>query len=269
MGIAPSNENYIEHLLALSEGLYELKAQFVHDRKSAEFLEIYEKPAPLVSVCVATANRPKLLVERCIASLLRQTYSNLQIVVVGDHCVDETEYELSKVKDSRVQFENLPERGPYPPFGQDRWFVAGSRPMNRALELSEGEFIAHLDDDDESVPDRIEKLVRLALEKRAEFLWHKLLMETASGIWQTRGGPDLVIGQVSTGSIFYHRYFRKIPWDVHAYRLSEPGDWNRIRKIKFLGPRLAFLDEPLLIHYREQATLAPFELQPNETTLDW
>ena len=68
--------------------------------------------------------------------------------------------------------------------------------------------------------------------------------------WATVG---LELGQVSTGSIFYHHYFARIPWDVHAYRLGEPGDWNRLRKIKLLRPHLNYVDEPLLYHHAERS----------------
>src|SRR5690349_20591388 len=41
---------------------------------------------PLVTVCVATFNRGRLLTERCIPSILGQTYRNLELIVVGDGC---------------------------------------------------------------------------------------------------------------------------------------------------------------------------------------
>jgi hypothetical protein len=35
--------------------------------------------------------------------------------------------------------------------------------------------------------------------------------------------------------------------------MNEPGDWNRLRKIKLLRPRLRFVDLPLIYHCVEQA----------------
>src|SRR5262249_1151961 len=44
---------------------------------------------PLVSVCVATYNRAGLLTERCLPSVLGQTYRRFELIVVGDGCTDE------------------------------------------------------------------------------------------------------------------------------------------------------------------------------------
>jgi hypothetical protein len=72
------------------------------------------------------------------------------------------------------------------------------------------------------------------------------------GEWRLIGDGRFAVGQITTGSIFYHRYFARIRWDPLAYRLDEPGDWNRLRKIKVLRPKLHFVPEPLLHHYRER-----------------
>ena len=45
---------------------------------------------PLVSVCVATYNRARLLIERSVPSVLQQTYKNFELIIVGDGCDDET-----------------------------------------------------------------------------------------------------------------------------------------------------------------------------------
>jgi glycosyltransferase involved in cell wall biosynthesis len=220
-------------------------------RETGEYRAAYTAVEPLVSVCVATMDRATLLLERSIASVLAQTYRNLQIIVVGDNCTDDTMQRLAALGDSRIQFVNLPERGPYPRPGRDRWYVAGTNAVNHALSLCKGQFITHLDDDDRMVPHRIETMLGAALQDRADFLWHSFRHENHDGSWMLRGKPGLECGQVTTGSIFYHRYFARLPWDVHAYRLGEPGDWNRVRKIRILRPRLRYVDEPLLHHHVE------------------
>jgi|NGEPerStandDraft_6_1074524.scaffolds.fasta_scaffold02801_5 glycosyltransferase involved in cell wall biosynthesis len=125
--------------------------------------------------------------------------------------------------------------------------------MNHALSLCEGQFITHLDDDDRMAPHRIETMLAAALQDRADFLWHSFMYENPDGTWKRLGNGRLELGQITTGSIFYHRYFARFPFDLRAYRLAEPGDWNRVRKIRVLRPRLRYVDEPLLYHYVEQS----------------
>src|SRR5262249_3071656 len=101
---------------------------------------------PLVSVCIPTYNRPRLLTERSITSVLAQTYTNLELIVVGDGCTDETEEAIAGIEDSRLRFVNLPTRGVYPSDPVRRWMVAGTPAINRALALAQGDYITHLDD---------------------------------------------------------------------------------------------------------------------------
>jgi glycosyltransferase involved in cell wall biosynthesis len=201
-------------------------------------------------------NRSELLIDRCLRSIMGQTYPNLQIVVVGDHCTDDTEYQIAQLRDERISFINLSERGPYPAPGRDRWCVAGTYAANEAIRLSEGAFVTHLDDDDIFVPDRLEALVQAAQEHEADFLWHPFWSETAEGHWVSIGDGRLALGQITTGAVFYHRSLGRIGWDPSAYRVGEPGDWNRFRKIKALRPRTHFVARPLTYHYRERAQVA-------------
>jgi hypothetical protein len=235
-------------------------------RETDAYRAAFATMEPLVSICVATMDRADLLLGRCIPSLLAQTYRNIQIVIVGDNCTDDTERRVAAVEDRRVQFLNLSERGPYPRPGTDRWYVAGSNAMNRALSLCEGQFVTHIDDDDAMVPGRIEILVSAAMQAKADFLWHPLWYQNFDGTWRRVGNGRLELSQVGTGSIFYHRYFARFPWDVRAYRLGEPGDWNRLRKIKMLRPRLHYVDEPLAYHHAEQH--APFAPREGERFLE-
>src|SRR5205807_3935973 len=95
-------------------------------RVTADYKSAFSGREPLVSICVATMNRSDLLIERCLTSLVNQSYRNIQIIVVGDHCTDDTGSRIAQLRDDRISFHNLPSRGPYPPPGIDRWRVAGT-----------------------------------------------------------------------------------------------------------------------------------------------
>lgn len=226
--------------------------RFQKDRVTPEFLSVYEKPAPLVSYCMATYNRGRLLAERALKSILSQDYPHIEVIVVGDCCTDDTEARIQAIGDGRVRFINLPERGRYPDDPNWRWMVAGTVPINCALSLARGDFITHLDDDDEHPKDRVAKIVSFVRESKAELVWHPFWREAFDGQWELKPCHQFKRYEVTTSSIFYHRWLARIPWDMNAYRYREPGDWNRLRKFKYLGVRAARYPEPFLRHYMER-----------------
>jgi glycosyltransferase involved in cell wall biosynthesis len=224
---------------------------YCRDRVSGAYLAHFTRQRPLVTVCVATYNRAELLVERCLKSILGQTYSNLEVIVVGDCCTDDTELRVAAIHDSRLRFRNLEERGRYPAEKELRWMVAGTTPLNLGLEMATGDFITHLDDDDAYQPERIEKLTEFIQRHQADIVWHPFWAESKRDRWEYRDCPLFRMGNLTTSSIFYHAWFKRIPWDVNAYRYREPGDWNRIRKFRYLGAKAVRFPEPLLRHYKE------------------
>lgn len=208
-------------------------------------------PRPLVTVTVSTYNRGRLLTERCIPSILAQTYENLDIVVVGDHCTDDTEERVSRIRDPRLRFYNLPERPIYPEELERRWMVAGTCATNKAYSMARGDCVTHLDDDDEYLPDRIEKLVSFATANGCDFVWHPFWWQQNDGGWLLRESESFACGQVTNSSVLYRSWFLKFPSDINSHMLLEPGDWNRFRKIKYIHPVCMRYPEPLLKHYRE------------------
>ena len=207
---------------------------------------------PLVSVCITTYNRAKLLTERSIPSVLKQTYGRLELIVVGDACTDDTEASVARIADPRLTFVNLPTRAVYPEDPTRKWMVAGTQSGNEALSLAKGDFITHLDDDDEYLPVRLEKLVDFATMNRFDFVWHPFWYEQEPGRWLLNDASDLAQGQVTTSSVFYRDWFKRLRWDMDAHLLGEPGDWNLFRRIRFLGPAWGRYPDPLLRHYVER-----------------
>jgi len=206
---------------------------------------------PLISVPIPTWNRAKVLTERAIPSVLRQTYQNFEIIVVGDKCTDNTEELLKKFKDERIKFYNLPKRGKYPMNPYDRWLVAGAEPANKGIELCSGEWIARLDDDDEFSEDHLEVLLNYALENNYEMVYGIVRMEREPQKWINLGSYPLKCGKISTLSVLYRSKLNFFKYDINAWKYLEPSDWNMWRRMKEAGVRIGFINKIVGKHYLE------------------
>lgn len=111
---------------------------------------------PLVTAVIPTRGRPELL-RGAIASALRQTWTNLEVVVVLDGPDLDTERRLSLLADPRLRLIVLPE-----PSG-------GSAARNAGVDAARGDWIAFLDDDDEWRPDKIERQMRAVQQSSSWF----------------------------------------------------------------------------------------------------
>lgn len=98
----------------------------------------------LVSVIIPTRERP-LLVQRAVKSALEQTLKKIEVVVVIDGQDAETCAELAKLSDSRLNVIELPVSG------------GAARARNVGVAEAQGEWVAFLDDDDEWLPQKLER----------------------------------------------------------------------------------------------------------------
>lgn len=102
---------------------------------------------PLISIALCTYNGEKFL-EKQLQSILSQTYSNLEVVIVDDQSTDGTEeivLEFSKA-DPRIKFFKNPEN------------LGFNKNFEKAISLSKGEYIAISDQDDIWNPEKISML---------------------------------------------------------------------------------------------------------------
>jgi glycosyltransferase involved in cell wall biosynthesis len=207
---------------------------------------------PLVSVLIATYNRSKLLTERTIPSVLKQTYQKFEIVIVGDHCTDNTEKLIEELGDRRIKFYNLSKRGEYPLNPVERWKVAGVVPRNKALEICSGDWIAPLDDDDEFSEDHIEVLLNYGIEHNYEMVYGKVKMEINPGKWVDLGSYPPKTGRISHLSVLYNSNLKFLIYDINCWKYDEPADWNMWRRMVKAGVRIGFLNKIVGKHYLER-----------------
>lgn len=133
----------------------------------------------LISVIMAAYNAENTI-EQAITSVLNQTYTNLELLVVNDCSKDNTVGIIEKIaeKDTRVRLINNSKNS------------GVSYTRKHGLKESRGEWIAILDSDDAWTPDKLEKQIRLQKEKNADLLY--------------------------TGSTFMDSDGKKVDWYLHA-----------------------------------------------------
>ncbi len=108
-----------------------------------------EQPAkPLVTVIIPTFNRASI-VGRAIRSVLGQTYPNWELFVVDDASTDDTEREVRSYSDKRITYLR---------HHQNRRVSAA---RNTGIRSAQGEYVSFLDDDDEWLPEKLEKEVEV------------------------------------------------------------------------------------------------------------
>jgi glycosyltransferase involved in cell wall biosynthesis len=111
--------------------------------------------SPIVSAIIPTKDRP-MLVLRAVESVLRQTFRELEVVVVIDGPDTETRKTLEQLGDRRVRIFELEKS------------VGGAEARNIGARIARGAWLALLDDDDEWLSTKLAVQLGLAESSPAE-----------------------------------------------------------------------------------------------------
>ncbi len=107
-----------------------------------------KKNDPLVSIVIATYNRANLI-KRAINSILNQTYVNYEIIVVDDGSIDNTKEVVESFNKHKIRYiKHKNNKG-------------ASAARNTGIKCSKGDFIAFQDSDDEWLPEKLEKEMKV------------------------------------------------------------------------------------------------------------
>lgn len=102
---------------------------------------------PLVSV-IMPAYQGELYIKNAIASILNQTYTNFELIIIEDASTDRTRQIIDEFSDKRIRKY----------YHQENKGISYS--TNEGISLSNGKYIAFLDDDDEAFEDRLKLQVQ-------------------------------------------------------------------------------------------------------------
>lgn len=166
---------------------------------------------PEVSVVMAVYNERPFL-KKAVQSILDQTFEDFEFIILNDGSTDGSKAALEEFagRDDRIRLVHQTNKG----------LIAS---LNRGLEIASGKYIARMDGDDISHPERFGRQVSF-LEENSEVgilgTWVEIIDETGSldRQWRLPTNPDAVAWQ----SLF-------------NYRLCHPAIMARQSVLKSLG----------------------------------
>ena len=129
---------------------------------------------PLVTVVIPTYRRPVEYLSRAVQSVLRQTYPEIDLIVIDDSPADfpgraDIRRYMESVASDRVRYLRN-ERN-----------LGGSLARNRGIEAARGGYITFLDDDDEYMERKVEKQVAFMAAGGYDLTFSNMIMYNARG----------------------------------------------------------------------------------------
>ena len=127
-------------------------------------METDKKESVLISVVLPTYNRARCL-SRSINSVLNQTFSNLELIIVDDGSTDNTRELVESFSDPRIRY-----------IYQENAGACAAR--NHGINEAFGTYIAFQDSDDEWRKDKLEIQLNALIKNRADIVFSAFLRKT-------------------------------------------------------------------------------------------
>lgn len=199
---------------------------------------------PKVSVLMSVYNTKEKFLREAIESILSQTFTDFEFLIVNDGSQNNSEEVILSYKDDRIKYI----------INEKNLGLVGS--LNKGLKIAQGEYIARFDADDISLPQRLEKQVKFMDEnpnvgllgtqyesfpkKRISNLLtdSKLIKETLLVESNQFGHPTVMIRKSVLDNY-------NLQYDKRALHMEDYKMWLDISKVT----EIANLSE-ILLHYR-------------------
>lgn len=212
---------------------------------------------PLVTVVIPTRGRPDLL-ERAVGSVVAQTVSNWEAIVVVDGPDPASEAVIRRRADDRVRVIVNP------------CSLGGAEARNVGARAARGSWIALLDDDDEWLSTKLAEQLRtlhgrerepvvgftsiIARAPHGDYSWPRRSLgvgEHLSDYLFSRSGPFAGEGAMHTSSLLVPRHLMlQIPLNAELTRFQDT-DW--VLRMFDAGASFIHCPLPLTIRYMEEA----------------
>ena len=190
---------------------------------------------PKVSVVMLTYQREKIL-PQAIDSILAQTYKDFEFIIINDGSTDNTDDVVKSYKDKRIRYyKNDKNHG-----------IAYSR--NKAADLARGEYVMIMDDDDKSLPERMERQVAF-LDKNKDIT---AVAGQITGLPRIPENHDNIAAGLiqynnfGNANIMYRREFAKAHKIRYDENLRASEDWDFWVNMLFSSAKFASIKDNVL-----------------------
>jgi glycosyltransferase involved in cell wall biosynthesis len=202
---------------------------------------------PEVSVILPAFNSGKYI-GRAIESVLRQTFSDFELIVVNDGSTDNTEQVVQSFSDQRIRYVKNP---------KNEGLIHS---LNRAIDLSRGKYIARMDGDDICQPARFAKQ-KLFLDQNQEVAVVASTIEFINELEEKTGDwkldkqtitPEQIKRTILKENCIAHptvmmrsEIIKELKYQRYQENIEDYDLWLRILG---RGDKIAKIDEPLLLY---------------------
>lgn len=221
---------------------------------------MYTQKQELVSIIIPTYKRPKML-GRAVQSVLMQTHKNIEIIIVDDN--DEHSQFRRETERFMEQYK-LNRKIKYVKHKANR---GGAAARNTGVKIAEGTYVTFLDDDDEYLPEKIEKQLIKMLVNDIENLAviycqmdiydkSKAIIGKTENYYKGNEEPfkrNMVKCIAGTPTILIKK---RVFEEIGGFKkLSSGQDWYLVHEVLLKGYNIDYLDESLVkvnIHTEER-----------------
>jgi len=162
-----------------------------------------------VSIVLSTYNRSNVLCY-AVESVLRQTFTDWELLVIGDACTDDTDLLMHSFveRDQRIRYQN-------------REFNYGeqSGPNNDGVAESSGRYVAFLNHDDIWLEDHLENLVKAIRERGCDMVFS--LVD-----YVQPDNTSRIVGATPGGQYDPLLFVPASSWLVKRKMLDDVGPWR-------------------------------------------
>ena len=206
---------------------------------------------PRVTVIMATYNWSTVL-PYSIGSVLAQTFTDFELLVIGDGCTDDSEDVVRAIGDPRVEWINIPRTGHQ------------SGPNNEGIRRARGERIAYLGHDDLWMPDHLAQ--HMAHDADLTCSIAALIGPESSFIELSK--PDPQFPRWVPPSSITHRRSVNVSWR-HYRELSDPPDIDFVRRIAQSGARTEVIPRITVVKFPASQRRNVYRERPSHEQAAW